>query len=347
MKKEKEKEKDEARLLSPTLKQGPVVRPLQSCRGQRMMKLTKCLAPSQRPRLHHIGLAPPPPRNLRQQQQGRARSEQQQAVEALRQWIAIDCGCDPLLSSLHTGGGGGRALFDPERYCRVRPSDALDFYRRRPDDLPPDMLLCQGVCPVFVLHACAALLRSDADAFHQSQETLVLLHCLKRRLYWQARQQQRTDVTCGFLRRLFELCECEQMQHHNHCLVVVTVFMTSNVDFVRPVDGRPHYKLCVDDLKRPGAIQSLLVDNLLINYDDGTNAWTRLYITLQMDAHCARLEHQWLQYYQCSQHCEARPFAPTPLVLDVPVGGQLADGAALALAIKAHPALAVRYTAVI
>jgi hypothetical protein len=305
----------ESRLLSPTLDQRPVVH---SPRNGRRVKRS----PGQRPRPHHIGLAPP--RHLR-------RSEQQQATAALRQWVGtVD---DNLLSA----DIGGRPLFDPDRYCRVRPSDALQYYALHPDELPPDMLLCHAVCPVFVLHACAALLRSDADVFHQSQETLVLLHCLKRRL-------SRPD-TCAFLRRLFALCEAapgyeDGMTRYSHYLAVVAVFMTSNVDFVRRLGATGYHKLCVDDIKRAGAIQDLLVDNLLVN--ERVNAWTRLYVRLQMEAHCARLEFQWMQYYRCPRD-SAKPFAPVPLVLELPQGGNLPDADALAKAVQGNPAVRAMY----
>jgi len=305
----------------------------------------------QRPRLHHIGLTPALGLGGASYDGFAKRPEvlDQLKKDTVRLWI-MQCDARLLLATDGKLARYGRAqvtLGSDLMLCdRIHPEDALQYYNAHPDELPQDMWLCHNVCPVFLLHGFVNLLRTDADLFYGSYETLMMLHCLKSRLI--ARQQRQQHDIGAFLKRLFQLIEYSVgggsessalMARYDHYLAIITVFMTSNVDFMRRVDNNNiegndivpnnwYYEPCVDDVKRCGAIKTLIEKNLLC--DTGmvmasTSIWTTTYLELQMNTHCRTIEQQWMSYWECPSTTSTsttsplkHKLLPRALELDVP-----------------------------
>lgn len=304
---------------------------LQSAQQQHHHKRPRKLPPrTQRPNWHHIGLYGVPPAG----RDDNSSAQQPHSIvrTALAQWI-IDC--DPGLLLAPDGqmaryGRYGQTLAGDALCQRVKPDDALNYYRRWPDELPQDMLLCHQVCPVFVLHGLVNLLRNDADLYHAPQETLLVLHVLKRYL----RLADDGAKMVPFLKRLFSLAvysldgythnhsdsDAAIMRRYEHYWTVAIAMLTSNVDFMIPVQRHDEnavatttttrYRFAVYDVKQRGALQRLIAQNLSLARHGGSNSsrWTRTYLQLQIEIHCRGIRSRWAQSLD----------VPRPLVLDVP-----------------------------
>lgn len=290
--------------------------------------------------------------------------------DMVRRWILA---CDQRLLITANGemaryGRWPRALAGDMLCQRIRLDDALQYYSKYADELPQDILLCRYICPVFLLHGFVALLRDDCDRYYASYDTLLMLHVLKQRLI-----MVQADVA-AFLKRLFQLieksvgsamhalCDTDQpyngfMYRYDHYMAIVTVFLTSNVNFMclellqRQHSTEIGYHMCVDDVKRRGAIQTLIEQNLLplrvsstgSGASLGGSEWNQTYLLLQMDSHARAIESQWMRYYSLEDQATPQPRA---LVLDVPPY-DMTDGNQLIAAVVNNPATVSYATAVI
>jgi hypothetical protein len=200
------------------------------------------------------------------------------------------------------------ALFSLER--------TVKYYKHFGDELLGDIELCLGVCPLFVLHGVAERLRGDADRGYAGRELVLLLHVLKHRLL-----DNGSDLG-QFLRRLFllvERVECpggpktrpslfSEQYLRPHYLLVVTVFMTENLEFlsVKAADNNGKPSMCIfhiNDVKQHAsdAMQRLVESNLLYGMRCETMLCGRQLVQ-QMDQYCDKVETQWLLFYHgCSR----------------------------------------------
>jgi hypothetical protein len=259
-----------------------------------------------------------------------------------------------------------RRLCDESMALRIDVTRAVDYYNTWQAELVHDTAMCHDICPLFVLHACAKMLRNDADRCHASLDVMLLMHVIKERIVLTGKEMG------PFVRRLLGLAELyaninsgrkRAMLRYPHYLTVATVFMTTNLRFMVWDDGgqdTPHYVFAVDDIKKQCAIRDIvetclvapMVDPLgeqmtlrarLARYRALSSVFTRAFMTFQMDAHCGKLERAWLPYYSTnSRHPSIvidTPSMMTPACLTMqlfppPLHG-IEDGDQLVQALKA------------
>ena len=248
--------------------------------------------------------------------------------EALVQWISR---CDARLLTTPGGeparyGHAQQPISLPVMAGRFSIADTALYYKQHADELRGDTALCQDVCPVFVLHGCVTALQTTIDRYHASYETILVLHVLKRSLVAAGR-----DIG-HFLRRLFHLIECVRTEKRrtyslvrtkslvvspepDHFHTIRIVFLTQNLDFMLFCDVQLRYTLCVEEVKSPGALLSIIERNLFDDYHCDSPLVV-LYVLRQIDRFCVELTKQWLFF--CASPVAAT-IAPHLLQLYVPV----------------------------
>ena len=200
--------------------------------------------------------------------------ERQQAVE---EWI---CSVDRALlfdekNQRAEYGWGGQKI--GKYVCEVMAVDCARYYETNANAekyLQADTVLCQGVCPLFILHGLRNLLASQLhkNCCYGSYEMQMGLHCLKCKL-----ECAGADVG-RFLTRLFELVYWREYGERKfppvtpECFqIAIACFFFTNIPFLRCVEYpiartsadphdpsvkqcfelERHYKLATEDIKEP------------------------------------------------------------------------------------------------
>jgi len=156
--------------------------------------------------------------------------------------------------------------------------DCSSYYTINLSQKASDILLCQDVCPVFILHGIAAMLKQEPlNNGHISYYWQFVLHILKTKL---AATTTTTTTTTGgksigiFISRLFDLVHADGLLPYEipkNYINIITVFLHENLQFMikqnPPKPGDNHYyTLAAEDIEKPSSITEIVVNNLFPIY---------------------------------------------------------------------------------
>ncbi len=153
--------------------------------------------------------------------------------------------------------------------------DCSAYYKLNLAQKYSDIELCQNVCPVFILHNIAALLRQrPLSNGHISYYWQYILHILKFKLV------EANKPIGSFISRLFDLVYDNGITPYEIpevYLNIITIFLHENLHFMtkqqspplapNPVTTNQHYySLSSESIENPVFIIDIVVNNLLPSY---------------------------------------------------------------------------------
>ena len=151
----------------------------------------------------------------------------------------------------------------------ISAAECASYYKVNLIHKDSDILLCQGVCPVFILHGIASMLRyQPLSNGHISYYWQFALHILKKKL-----------VAAGkpigpFISRLFDLVYVDGLTPYEIPEIyinIITIFLHENLQFMIKRDppkpgASQYYTLSAEAIENPTDITSIVINNLLPIY---------------------------------------------------------------------------------
>lgn len=181
----------------------------------------------------------------------------EQNRKLMTQWISE---CDTLLGDCNAVYGEGKRQLLDLVIGRVCGFNCVSYYSFRPFEIGDDKNLCRNICPVFVLHGIADLLKSSPSKVkYVSYEWQFILHILKMRLVENGRSISQ------FVSRIIELVYSDGLVPYELEDVyknIITVFHYENTSFLVKRDNQ--YILSTESIEDPvNGIRDIIVNNLL------------------------------------------------------------------------------------
>ncbi len=191
------------------------------------------------------------------------RSERQKILE---NWISD---YDPLLLSDDQHYGEDGKTIGLYIGGVIANNDCSPYYAINISQRESDILLCRGVCPVFILHGIASILQQEPlSNGHISYYWQFILHILKTKLV-------AANKPIGpFISRLFDLVYTNGFTPYDIpevYLNIITIFLHENLHFMikrdPPHPGAKHYYIpATEAIEKPESIVAIVANNLFPSY---------------------------------------------------------------------------------